>query len=177
MKHHLCLLGILFCFHAVSATEVQSGPAVGTIAPHFTVRNLVTGEDVTLSSQHGKVVILTFWASWCPQCQRELPILENAQRAIGKDRLIVFAVSHNDKQVAIAKIKRPAANWQIKIMTDRNDHVARLYDVSGIPHLFMIGRDGKVLANHLGYGDRTLDELIADINSALAAPQSREHET
>jgi hypothetical protein len=54
-------------------------------------------------------------------------------------------------------------------MQDRNEHVARLYSISKIPHLFMIGRDGKIVANHLGYGDRTLDELLADINHALAA--------
>jgi len=171
MKQYLCLLGILFCTCAFGATEVPSGPAVGTIAPDFKVRNLVTGEDVTLSSQHGKVVILTFWASWCGPCKRELPILENAQRAVGKDKLVVFAVSHRDKPEALAAIKKPASNWQINVMTDRNDHVANLYSVSSIPHLFMIGRDGKVVANHLGYGDRTIDELVADINSALAAPR------
>jgi thiol-disulfide isomerase/thioredoxin len=177
MKHYLCLLGILFCSYAVSAAEVSSGPAVGTIAPDFKVHNLVTGEEVTLSSEHGKVVILTFWASWCGPCKRELPILENAQRLVGKDKLVVFAVSHRDKPEALAAIKKPAANWQINVMTDRNDHVARLYAVSAIPHLFMIGRDGKVVANHLGYGDRTIDELVADINSALVAPQGPEHET
>jgi thiol-disulfide isomerase/thioredoxin len=165
----LYLLGILLGVYA-SATEVPSGPAVGTIAPDFEVHNLVTGEDITLSSQHGKVVILTFWASWCGPCKRELPILENAQRAVGKDKLVVFALSHKDKPAAIAAIKRVAAKWQINVMIDSNDHVARRYSVSGIPHLFMIGRDGKVVANHVGYGDRTLDELIADINHALAAP-------
>jgi thiol-disulfide isomerase/thioredoxin len=170
MKRLFCLLGLIFSAYAVSATEVPTGPAVGTIAPDFKVHNLVTGEDVTLSSQHGKVVILTFWASWCPPCKRELPILENAQRAVGKDKLVVFAVSHRDKPEALAAIKKPAANWQINVMTDRNDHVASLYSVSNIPHLFMIGRDGKVVANHLGYGDRTIDELVADINRALAAP-------
>jgi thiol-disulfide isomerase/thioredoxin len=174
MKHNLFLLGLLFGTYATSATEVPSGPAVGAIAPDFKVRNLVTGEDITLSSQHGKVVILTFWASWCGPCKRELPILENAQRAVGKDRLIVFAVSHRDKPEALAAIKKPAANWQINIMTDRNDHVASLYSVAAIPHLFMIGRDGKVVANHLGYGDRTLEELVADINRALAAPLSQD---
>jgi thiol-disulfide isomerase/thioredoxin len=174
MKHNLLLLGLLFGTYACSATEVPSGPAVGAIAPDFKVRNLVTGEDITLSSQHGKVVILTFWASWCGPCKRELPILENAQRAVGKDRLIVFAVSHRDKPEALAAIKKPAANWQINVMTDRNDHVASLYSVAAIPHLFMIGRDGKVVANHLGYGDRTLDELVADINRALAAPLSQD---
>jgi thiol-disulfide isomerase/thioredoxin len=169
MKRYLCLLGILFAANAF-ATEAPSGPAVGTIAPDFKARNLVTGEDITLSSQQGKVVILTFWASWCGPCKRELPILENAQRAVGKDKLVVFAVSHNDKPEALAAIKRPAAKWQINVMTDSYDHVARLYTVSGIPHLFMIGRDGRVVANHLGYGDRSVEELIADINQALAAP-------
>jgi thiol-disulfide isomerase/thioredoxin len=177
MKLSISLFWILFCTCAVSATEVPSGPAVGSIAPDFKVRNLVTGEDVTLSSQRGKVVILTFWASWCPPCKRELPILEGAQRAVGKDKLVVFAVSHRDKPEALAAIKKPAANWQINLMTDRNERVADLYTVTKIPHLFMIGRDGKVVANHLGYGDRTLDELVADINRALAAPQSSEHET
>jgi peroxiredoxin len=172
MKHYFSLFWIFFCANACSATEVPSGPAVGTIAPDFKVHNLVTGEDVTLSSQRGKVVILTFWASWCPPCKRELPILENAQRLVGKDKLVVFAVSHRDKPEALAAIKRPASNWQISVMTDRNDHVASLYSVTKIPHLFMIDRDGKVVANHLGYGDRTLHELISDINRALAEPLS-----
>jgi thiol-disulfide isomerase/thioredoxin len=170
MKHYLCLLGILFCAYAVSATEVSSGPAVGTVAPDFKVHNLVTGENVTLSSQHGKVVILTFWASWCGPCKRELPILESAQRMISKDRLVVFAVSHRDSEAALAAIKKAAANWQINIMKDRNEYVASLYAVKSIPHLFMIGRDGKIVANHLGYGDSTLEELVGDINRALAAP-------
>jgi peroxiredoxin len=170
MKRYLCLLGIFFCSYAINATEVPSGPAVGTIAPDFKVRNLVSGEDITLSSQHDKVVILTFWASWCPPCKRELPILESAQRILGKDKLVVFAVSHRDTEAALAAIKKLAVNWQINVMKDRNDHVASLYSVSAIPHLFMIGRDGKIAANHLGYGDRTLEELVADINRALAAP-------
>jgi thiol-disulfide isomerase/thioredoxin len=102
MKHSFSLLLILVSTLAAAAPEVPSGPAVGTIAPDFKVRNLVTGEDVTLSSQRGKVVILTFWASWCPPCKRELPILESAQRVISKDRLVVFAVSHRDSEAALA---------------------------------------------------------------------------
>ena len=177
MKRLFCLLGLIFSAYAVSATAEPTGPAVGTIAPDFKARNLVTGDDVTLSSQRGKVVILTFWASWCAPCKREIPILEGAQRAVGKDNLVVFAVSYRDTQAALAAIKKPASNWQINVMTDPNTRVASLYSVSKIPHLFMIDREGKVVANHLGYGDRTLDELLADINRALAAPQGREHET
>jgi thiol-disulfide isomerase/thioredoxin len=164
------LLAILISLCVFSTADAASGPAVGTIAPDFKVRNLVTGEDVTLNSQHGKVVILTFWASWCPPCKRELPILEGAERAVGKDRLVVLAVSYRDAEAALNAIKKSASTWQINLVTDRSGRVANLYSVSKIPHLFMIGRDGKVVANHVGYGDRTLEELLADINHALAAP-------
>jgi thiol-disulfide isomerase/thioredoxin len=166
MKYSLCLLLILFC--ALSAAAPLTGPTIGTTAPDIKVRNLVTWEDANLSSQRGKVVILTFWASWCGPCKRELPILEGAQRAVGKDKLVVFAVSYKDKPEALAAIKKAASNWQINIMTDPGERASRQYSISSIPHLFMIGRDGKVVANHLGYGDRSLNELLADINHALA---------
>jgi thiol-disulfide isomerase/thioredoxin len=77
---------LLLCSHT-ARSAAPTGPSVGSIAPDFKVRNLVTGEDVSLSSQQGKVVILTFWASWCGPCKRELPVLENAQRVVGKDKL------------------------------------------------------------------------------------------
>lgn len=174
MKRYYCLLGILLFPIALSAAEAISGPGVGTVAPDFKVRNIVTGENVTLSSQRGKVVILTFWASWCPPCKREIPILERAQELVSKDNLMVLAVSYRDSQAALAAVKKIAAKWQINLMEDHNDRVAHLYSITKIPHLFMIGRDGKVVANHVGYGDRTLKDLVADINQALAAPRPDE---
>jgi thiol-disulfide isomerase/thioredoxin len=167
MKRYLRVAGLLWCSVAASA-ELPPGPAVGTVAPDFTVRNLVTGEWVALSSQRGKVVILTFWASWCAPCKRELPLLETAQQLVGNDRLVVFAVNYRDSDAALATIKGLAASWPISVMTDQNGRVAHLYSVSSIPHLFMIGRDGKIVANHLGYGDRTLYDVITDIGRALA---------
>jgi thiol-disulfide isomerase/thioredoxin len=167
MKRYLGLAGVLLCSYSFSA-DVPPGPAVGTVAPDFKVRNLVTGEEVALSSQRGKVVILTFWASWCAPCKRELPLLENAQQLVGNDRLVVFAINYQDTEAALAAIKGIASSWQISVMTDRSGSVAHLYSVSTIPHLFMIGRDGKIIANHLGYGDRTLYDVITDIGRALA---------
>jgi thiol-disulfide isomerase/thioredoxin len=120
-----------------------------------------------LNSQRGKVVILTFWASWCPPCRRELPILEKAQILVGKDNLTVFAVSHRERPGAMNEIKKIAAAWHINVIYDPIGSIASHYAVSKIPHLFIIGRDGRVMANHLGYGDRTLQELVDDINRAL----------
>ncbi len=163
---------------AVTTTgwAASSGPAVGSMAPDFDARNLLTGEKIPLSSQRGKVVIVTFWASWCGPCRRELPILEKAQEVVGKDRLTVFAVSYRENSQATRQIKKLAADWQINVIEDPWESIARHYDISSIPHLFIIGRDGKVLANHLGYGDRSLEELIEDINHALAGASPAEQE-
>jgi len=148
-------------------TAASTGPAVGSVAPDFKAHNAVTRETIPLSSQRGKVVILTFWASWCGPCRRELPILEKAQEVVGKDKLTVFAVSFRETPEAQAALKTLASAWQINVIDDRNGWIAGHYAISSIPNLFIIGRDGKVLANHIGYGDRSLDELVTDINQAL----------
>jgi thiol-disulfide isomerase/thioredoxin len=169
-RHHLPLAACLLSLsYSASVTAASTGPAIGSIAPDFKAHNLVTHEGTPLSSQRGKVVILTFWASWCAPCRREIPILEKAQQLVGKDKLTVFAVSYKDTQAASAII-RLAREWQINVIEDRNEWIASHYAIKSIPHLFIIGRDGKILANHLGYGDRSLQELIADLNQALAEP-------
>jgi thiol-disulfide isomerase/thioredoxin len=167
-KHLLSLLAcLIYVSYAAVAADSQTGPTIGSIAPDFKARNLVTGEVLSLSSQRGKIVILTFWASWCAPCRRELPILEKAQMIVGKDKLTVFAVSYRESPDAERGLKRVASPWHIDVIEDRNGWIASRYAISTIPHLFLIDREGKVVANHLGYGDRSLEELVGDINHAL----------
>lgn len=155
--------------YATSGSAESTGPAVGTIAPDFRAYNVVTGERIPLSSQRGKVVIVTFWATWCAPCRKELPILESTQRKIGKADLTVFAVNYRDEGAA-RWLKTKASTWQINLIEDRNDWIASHYSISSIPHMFIIGRDGKILANHIGYDESTLDEFVAEINQALREP-------
>jgi thiol-disulfide isomerase/thioredoxin len=160
--------GISCLSYAASTSPKLAGPAIGSMAPDFKAHNSVTGATIPLSSQRGKVVILTFWASWCGPCRRELPILENAQKLVGKDKMTVFAVSFQETPEAAKAITKFAAAWQINVIEDRNGWIASRYSISSIPHLFIIDRAGKILANHLGYGDRTIDDLVTDINQALS---------
>jgi thiol-disulfide isomerase/thioredoxin len=176
-KYILALLAWIYCLSPTTAPAASSGPVVGTLAPDFKARNILTGESIPLSSQRGKIVILTFWASWCGPCRRELPILENAQQLVGKDKMTVFAVSYRESPDAQPALRKLASAVHINIIEDRNSWIAGHYAISGIPHLFLIDREGKVVANHLGYGDRSLQELVADINHALTGSMPVERDT
>ena len=79
-RHFFPLVACLCCFALAGRSADSNGPAVGSMAPDFTAHDAVTGEIIPLSSQRGKIVILTSWASWCGPCRRELPFLANVQR-------------------------------------------------------------------------------------------------
>jgi thiol-disulfide isomerase/thioredoxin len=144
-------------------------PTVGSPAPDFTARALLGGDKIELSKQHDKVVFLTFWASWCAPCRHELPVLEAVQQKLGKDRALVLAVNFKESPDNVAVIARRlrAKGSQMTIAADANGLIAARYAVDAIPHLFIIGRDGKILADHRGYSSDSLDSLIADINAAM----------
>lgn len=147
-----------------------NSPAVGSVAPDFTAYDYVTGEKTRLSAQHGKVVILTFWATWCAPCREELPNLEGIQEHVGKDRLVVLAVNYRDSEATISYLRKNAkkAAWKISMLLDPNGGIAVKYGIDSIPHLFLIGRDGNIAAAHSGFGDGSLDTMLPEINAALA---------
>jgi peroxiredoxin len=169
LERSLCALLLVCCVLTAPVYAASASPAVGSIAPDFTSRNLVTGEKVRLSSAQGKLVFLTFWATWCAPCRQELPILENVQKKLGQDKVMVYAVSFREPEESQREVKRRArlTGWQITLLEDPGGRIAGQYGISAIPHLFSIGRDGKILTVRTGYGKGSIDELVEDINAAL----------
>jgi len=157
---------------ACRAETIQqpNGPPVGSVAPDVKVKNALTGEEAPLSSLRGKVVVMTFWAAWCPSCRQELPVLERIQEIVGKDNLTALAINYRENPDSWGRLKKAAAGWQITLVDDQSGWIARHYKVTLIPHMFIIDREGKILANHLGYGRTMNTELAAEINRALAVP-------
>ena len=75
-----------------SPTPAQAGLAVGQPPPDLLGKN-PQGDEVRISDHGGKVVVVTFWASWCGYCLKEMPVLEGLQRAVGRERMEVVAVN------------------------------------------------------------------------------------
>jgi thiol-disulfide isomerase/thioredoxin len=152
-----------------AAAGDKPAPVVGRVAPDFKSKDAVTHAPIHLSEQQGKIVVLTFWATWCAPCRKELPILENLQRKLGNDRLVVYAVPFEEPEHTYAALVKAARSWQIALVDDRYESIAREYGIKAIPHLFLIGRDGRIAAEHTGFGAGSVEQLVDDVNAAFRA--------
>ena len=123
---------------------------VGKSAPlHFTLKDM-NGVSVRLDSFKGKVILLNFWATWCPPCELEIPWLVEIQRAHPND-VVVLGVSIDDTP---EKLKPYAAgkqmNYPVLVGLDREDVQDAYGPLLGIPVSVFIDRDGKISSRHSG---------------------------
>jgi peroxiredoxin len=126
-------------------------------APDFTLKD-ADGKIVHLSQYRGKVVLLDFWATWCDPCRLEIPWFIDLQRK-NKDRgFEVLGVSMDDEGWEVVKpfMKSVGMNYRVVI---GNDETTQLYGgVDSLPSTFLIDRQGKIAAIHIGLASRKVFE-------------------
>jgi cytochrome c biogenesis protein CcmG/thiol:disulfide interchange protein DsbE len=154
------MLGLLLLVHSIAAAGDNR------LAPDFTVKD-AAGHSVRLSDYRGRVVLLNFWATWCPQCRREIPWFVEFQKKYGADGLTVIGVSLD---VAGWKAIRPfldRRNVNYPILLG-NEEVNRLYGgLDALPTTLVIGRDGRTEFYHSGVVGR--DTYQTEILTLLSA--------
>jgi len=151
---------------SVSTLAWAGAPAAGDMAPDDLGMTL-KGTPVHLKDYAGKAVVISFWASWCKYCLKELPILYNVQKA-AKGRLQVVAINTEDDEI-FERLSRAMRTLEIGMSYDPDETARKAYGVNGIPHMAVIGRDGKIVEVFRGYGESSLTPIVAAINKAIAA--------
>jgi thiol-disulfide isomerase/thioredoxin len=125
------------------------------------------GQGLTLKAQHGKVVVVTFWATWCGYCLKELPILENLQRRLGKERIEVVAINTDKDRAKYVAMRRKLKEFELTMTVDDDKELAKAYGVTGLPHLVLIDKEGKIAFVHVGYAEKALPGFVDEINTLL----------
>lgn len=127
------------------------------------------GHAVRLSDTSGQVVLVTFWASWCAPCIKELPILEGIQHMAGAKRLRVIAVNFQEDRDKFRRMAVALKNAELILTSDTTGKISNAYGVYTLPHMFMLDHTGKIVAIHAGYSEDALPDLVAEINKLLVA--------
>ena len=114
----------------------------------------------------GKVVVVDFWASWCVPCRRSFPWLNAMHDKYAGQGLVIVGVNLDMEQHDAAKFleEYPA---EFAIVYDENKELARQYGVVAMPSSFVIGRDGRITAKHMGFKVKQQDDYEALIVEAL----------
>lgn len=144
----------------VNQDQVDSG-----VAPDFTITSF-EGETITLSELHGQVVIINFWASWCPPCREEAPYLEATWRKYKDQDVVFIGVGYADAESkALAYIDE----FDITYFNgpDLGTRISQRYNMDGVPETYYVAKNGELRGVKIGplYSpelDRKIDELLAE---------------
>lgn len=141
--------------------KVQAGQISSGAAPDFTITSF-SGETITLSELKGNVVVINFWASWCPPCREEAAYLEATWRKYQDQGVVFIGVDYADTDAeALAYLDE----FDITYFNgpDIGTRISQAYNMQGVPETFVVGKDGIIEYMHIGpLYYPTLDEVIEE---------------
>ena len=156
----LCLGFLLFTLTACSTPESADptivGLSIGNMAPDVEFLSTMNFEDDSithLSDLRGKVVVITFWAAWCPFCNEEMPSLQALQDRYGDDLVILMVHNPERESSETGRTHMQNRGFTMPVVFDTNFKIDHAYHVRSIPDAYIIGRDGTVRLRLVGMRD------------------------
>ncbi len=134
-----------------TAKATAKGNGNGTAAPDFVARDLA-GQEVTLSTLRGQVVVIDFWASWCGPCKKSLPALAEIARRCAARGAVFLAVNLDEDRKNVERFLKQTRLDGLRVLLDPGGNaVAARYEPPSMPTTYLIDRDGVIRYVHAGY--------------------------
>lgn len=134
--------------------------ALGDAAPDFQLED-TTGKKVSLSDLRGKVVLVNFWATWCPPCRAEMPSMDKLNQAMAGEDFVILAINVEENARAVVPAFLEKSPHTFSVLYDDQGVVQKLYGVYKFPESFVIRKDGTVDDKVIGAIDWAHPDTIA----------------
>jgi thiol-disulfide isomerase/thioredoxin len=157
---------ILHALLSLIVSCVLAKAEIGGRAPQFTAQTL-EGETFTSASLSGRVILLQFWATWCPYCRRDQAAVDSIERAFSSKGLIVLAVDVGESETAVKKyLSENPRSCRIVL----NDGLASRFGAHGFPYYVLIDREGNIAGTQSGSGgEASLLHLLSRAGLSMAS--------
>jgi peroxiredoxin len=163
----IVLLGVLL-WSGLGTSGTQTVPVLiepGQPAPNFELMTLA-GETAVLEEYAGNVVLINFWATWCPPCKAEMPAINTYYEANRENGLTVLAVNAQEDRSTVSKFIK-ANGFTFPILFDNVGDVATQFQVHSYPTSIIVDRDGVIQAVHNGLiTPEQLEEVVTPLLSS-----------
>lgn len=166
MKRWMYALLLLLLFGATACSKEEKPAVEGNYAPDFTLKDL-SGKEVQLSTLKGKVVLLNFWATWCPPCREEIPSMMRLNQVMqGKPfQMLAVSIDEGGKEAVEAFYRKQ--NASLPTLLDGDSKVARRYGTTGVPETFVIDKKGLILKKVIGPLDWDSRQVVAALEEIM----------
>lgn len=165
---------VLFCCIAalaVGCSKDKAGvpvksPSEKSQAPEINIVSL-DNQQLSLASLKGKVVLLNFWATWCPPCREEIPSMMKLNTfMVGKPfQMVCVSVDEGGKDAVETYFKN--SGFSLPAYTDPSGRVAKIYGITGVPETFVIDKNGIIVKKVIGGLDWNSPEVIAFLEGLM----------
>jgi len=147
--------------------EAASVAAPREVAPEFTLKDL-GGRDVTLASLRGKTVLIDFWATWCPPCEFQIPVLNEIYDAHREQGVEILGVSVDKDGPDVVGTYTAKHGVRYTILLG-DEALARDFGAPGFPALVVVAPDGTIHSRHVGLVEKAdLERILAELLAAKA---------
>lgn len=152
--------------------KTEKSPMVGKDAPTFKLA-LTDGKEIDLSKHKGKdVVILDFWASWCPPCRESLPILTKVAKNFKNEHVVFYAINAGE-DVETVKAYLSKANIDVIAALDSDKKISELYGVNGIPQIVIVDKNGVIQVLDVGYSSDMEKRITSDLDALVKSKSAK----
>lgn len=137
-------------------------PQVGQPAPDFALKD-ASGKKISLSDYKGRVVMINFWATWCPPCRQEMPSMESLFQEYNKKGFEILAVSSDSQAEKIVKPFMEFYELTFSALMDIDGSVHSLYGVTSIPTTYIVDKNGNIAQKFMGprdWKDKNIKNMI-----------------
>jgi peroxiredoxin/outer membrane lipoprotein-sorting protein len=148
---------------SIQPLALHADSLIGGLAPDFSLRD-ATGNTVSLHDLRGKVVIVDFWASWCPPCRAQMPVLQDMHKRLAGKGLVVLGLDLGEDLQTVTEFAKQE-HYTFTLLLGGEPLVDTQYYVAAFPTTFVIDRQGKIVFRQEGLGPPK--ELESAVTQAL----------
>ena len=151
--------GVFAASNVQTLTKVPGNPD----APEFNLEDQ-DGNFLKMSDYKGKVVIVNFWATWCPPCRKEMPSMQRAWEILKKENIEMLAINvgEDGDQIFSFTAEYPV---QFPLIMDKDSSVVRQWKVRGLPTTYIVNPAGKIVYQAIGDREWDSDEIMNQIRN------------